>query len=245
MQFASMFFPQLDQAAGACIAILGGGGKTSLLDRLGVELAARFPRVLLTALTQSARHSNHAVFFLQDAVSAKLPQLFSQNNPLYIMADIAGPKKLSGIAAADLKRLNGFANCTVFECDGARNLPLKAHLPHDPVVPDFATLTVILIGADAVGTRLPDGRVHRPEIFQEKWHIKPGTVLNAEFIAEVVSSRTGYLEKVPVGMPVGYFINKADQFPETARSLALAIRKRTRAPVFWGSVQGDFWERTE
>ena len=163
MQFASMFFPQLDQAAGACIAILGGGGKTSLLDRLGVELATCFPRVLLTALTRSARYSKHTVFFLQDVVLAKLPQLFSQNNPLYIMSDIAGPAKLAGIAAADLKRLRGFANCTVFECDGARNLPLKAHLPHDPVVPDFATLTVILVGADAVGTRLPDGRVHRPD----------------------------------------------------------------------------------
>lgn len=242
MQFTRMIFPQIEQAQDACVAILGGGGKTSLLHRLGSELAHHFPRVLITALTKSARHTEHDIFLLNDLLIDKIPAYFDQSNPLCIMGSEAGPDKLSGISTADLAHLWKMSDCTIFEADGARNLPLKAHLPHDPVVPAFANHVIILVGADVVNTTLTDGKIHRPDVFQEKWSIMSNTVLDADFIASVLTSPKGYHEKIQHPTQGCYFVNKGDHYPEAAKELARAIRKQTDEPVFWGSVQGDFME---
>ena len=132
---------------------------------------------------------------------------------------------------------------TLFESDGARNLPLKAHLPHDPVVPSFTTNVVILVGADVVNTTLADGRVHRPELFREKWKIAPDEPLSVDFIARVVTSHRGYLEKIPDGISRIYFVNKGDAYRENTQLLAKAISIQTNAMVFWGSIRREFWER--
>ena len=241
MQFSTMLFPDPTAAQNTCVAIMGGGGKTSLLHRLGTELAQHFPRVLMTALTKSAQHSEHNIHFINDVTSATLPELFAQNRPLCVMGKAVGTEKVSGLAPEQLELLCAQADCTIFECDGARNLPLKAHLSHDPEVPKFATQVIILVGADVVGTPLTDGLVHRPEIFQERWSLKPDLVLDVDFIAEVVTSPNGYLEKIPFGQPITYFVNKGDRFPESAETLARAIYRKTNEPVYWGSVRGDFW----
>ncbi|MCF7902506.1 MAG: putative selenium-dependent hydroxylase accessory protein YqeC, partial [Candidatus Marinimicrobia bacterium] len=134
------------------------------------------------------------------------------------------------------------ADVTLCESDGARNLPLKVHLPHDPVVPPFTTQVVILVGADVVDTSLTDGRVHRPELFREKWQISPDEPLSVDFIARVVTSTCGYLEKVPDGISRIYFVNKGDEHRENAQLLARAIGTQASAPVFWGSIRRGFWE---
>lgn len=240
-----MIFPQPKDAQGACVAILGGGGKTSLLHRLGFELAAYFPRVLITALTKSARHAEHPVFLLDDLLRDKIPGLFPQSNPLCIMKSEASIEKLIGISVDDLKLLRKMSDCTLFEADGARNLPLKAHLPHDPVVPGFASHVIILVGADVVNTTPADGKVHRPEIFKQKWAVTDNTVLDADFIAKVLTTHQGYHEKISASTQPCYFVNKGDRFPKAATELARAIRKQTEAPIFWGSVHSDFLESVQ
>ena len=236
-----MLFPDPTASQNACVAILGGGGKTSLLLRLGNDLSQMLPRVLLTALTKSASHNEHPIHFLDNVAPAAIHTLFLRDNPVCIMGRAVSPEKLAGINEGDLGALMGHADCTIFECDGARNLPLKAHLPHDPPVPEFATHVVILIGADVVNTRIRDGLVHRPDIFQEKWAVNDAQMLDADFIAEVVTSTQGYLEKIPFRQPITYFINKGDRFPESAVTLARAICRKTSARVCWGSVRADFW----
>ena len=242
MRFSTMIFPQYEVARGMCVAILGGGGKTSLLHRLGSELAEYFPRVLITALTKSARHSEHPIFLLNEVLRDKIPGLFQQSNPLCIMNNAVGIDKLTGICEADLAFLSNNSDCTIFEADGARNLPLKAHLPHDPIVPEFTNHVIILVGADVVNTRLVDGKVHRPELFQQKWGIADKTRLDSDFIAHVLTAPQGYQEKISSGTQPCYFVNKGDQYPEAAAELARAIRRRTDAPIFWGSVHGNFLE---
>ena len=48
------------------------------------------------------------------------------------------------------------------EADGAKRLPLKAHAPHEPVIPTCARQTVYVLGVDGFGR--PIRQVcHRPE----------------------------------------------------------------------------------
>ncbi|MCF7797300.1 MAG: putative selenium-dependent hydroxylase accessory protein YqeC [Lentisphaeria bacterium] len=241
MRFTQMIFGESEILPGNRIAIMGGGGKTSLLHRLGEEFSQLFPRVVMTALTRSAVHPEHPILFADDVPGLDLTPLFQPQKPLCIMGG-RERNKLTGISVDQLERIYPQVDVTLFESDGARNLPLKAHLPHDPVVPPFTTLVVILVGADVVNTTLADCWVHRPDIFREKWQITPNMPLSVEFIARVVSTPAGYLEKVPADISRIYFVNKGDAHRENARKLAAAIHAQTPAPVFWGSIQRKFWE---
>ncbi len=223
----------------ACVAILGGGGKTGLLLRLGAELAGHHPRVLLTSLTRSSVHIQPPPLLLHGlGDSPRLP--FEQTNPLFVMSTQAEKDKLLGISPQLLATLLARSSLALVECDGARKLPLKAHTMHDPAVPDCATQVVVVVGAAVVDTTLEQGLVHRPELFQSLWSVSSDFQLEADFIAEVVTSSRGYRAKIPGDQPVIYFINQADRWPQQARRLARAIKARSGGPTFWGSLrQGE------
>ncbi len=237
---SGMVFPEPSKAEGGSIAIIGGGGKTSLLHRLGRELAGCYPRVLLTSLTRSAHLPGQETFFLSDLDENRLSYLIERHNPAFVMGAAIDEHKLSGITEEELERIRLLADVCVFECDGARNLPLKAHNEHDPAVPEFASHAIIVVGADVVGTTVGDGLVHRPELFLRRWNIGPDMVLDSKFVARVVTSREGYLSRVPRNVECVYFVNKADASPRAAEKLALDILAESGRRTFYGSL----WNRS-
>ncbi len=234
--FADIIGSDPRDAGGACIAILGGGGKTSLLKRLGREYARCFPRVLLTSITLSGRDRGDAAVFLEETGPGGWAARFPGRNPLFVMRRAVNQRKLEGVGEQELREMLPLADLCIFECDGARNLPLKAHNERDPRVPSFATHVVILVGADAVGETVAGGRVHRPELFRRLWNVGEDEPLGETFIAEVLTSPRGYLAKVPQGVRPRYFVNKADRHPGEARRLAEAIRRKGVGPVWYGSL---------
>jgi probable selenium-dependent hydroxylase accessory protein YqeC len=129
------------------------------------------------------------------------------------------------------------------ECDGARNKPLKAHTDYDPMVPKFATNVIIIVGAEVISTKIGDGLVHRPELFSNHWKISPDTSLDIGLIVKVVSSQMGYLTKISHDVNITYFVNKADENPNSAMDLAKAIFEYTSRPTFYGSVQKNRLEK--
>lgn len=224
------------------MAILGSGGKTTLLHRLGGELAAHFPRVLLTSLTKAGIPESD-FFLLKDLANSNVSPLFKKSNPLELMEAALDKRKLLPVSEQILKKLYAQADVCIVECDGARNLPLKVHRAHDPVVPSFTTQVIVIVGAEVLGTTLRDGLVHRPKLFQEFWGIKDTDVLNSRFVADVVTSKRGYGCKIQSEASVVYYVNKADVAPERARELAMEIRERTGQSVYYGSLlKGYFSE---
>ncbi len=225
--------------AGACVVLFGGGGKTGLMLRLGAELAKHHPRVLLTALTRSAANGGPPVILLSGLDESR-PLTFERHNPLLVMDHPTPDGKLAGVSPETLAELLSRSSLAVVECDGSRSLPLKAHNDRDPVTPDCATHAVVVVGAGVVDTTLDEGKVHRPELFRSRWGLAPGTVMEADFVAEVVTSPQGYGSKIASGLPVVYFVNQADRWPEAAQRLARAIQSRAKRPTFWGSIKEGF-----
>jgi len=240
------FLPLLDRlprpGGHDCIALLGGGGKTALLHRLGSELASLCDRVLLTSLTKAARHDDDEVVYRETVELTGLAEQFRRRNPLYVMHTDHSREKLRGLSPEDLQRYLRRADCCLFECDGARSRPLKIHAPPDPPAPDFCSLAILVVGADVLDTTLEDGLVHRPERFAEHWGIDFDSPLGEDIIAEVLCSPVGYLAMVPEGMPRRYFVNKADAHPEQAARLAGALARRSGCATSFGSVQQGFWK---
>ncbi len=237
MQFYRLILDKIEQAKGSCIALLGGGGKTALLHKLADEFVKYYPSVLQTSLTKTAFHPSDKPLILNEINMDKLDSIKLDRNPLFIIGEKISDEKLKGISRTDLESIRHQFDITIFECDGARNRPLKAHTEYDPQVPEFATHAVIIVGADAINTAASDNFVHRPELFCKIWNVKSDFVLDIDFIVNVVSSQKGYLSKVPNGIEIIYFVNKWDNHQNNAEDLAKAIFQKTGKPTFYGSVQ--------
>ncbi len=244
MFFHRLLFKTPANARKAVIGIIGGGGKTSLMHRLGSELALMHHPVILSSLTKDGYSEDHPVHFfsaLED--EAFRTAVFRKENPVFIMDSIENDYKLIGLSQNQMETLTPDAEVMIFECDGARKRPIKAHQPYDPVVPEFATHAIVVVGADAVGARIESQFVHRPELFREIWDVKATYEMEPEFIAKVLTSHYGYLQKLPADIGLSYFVNKADLYPQEATQLAKAISRVSNAAVFYGSLENELLEQ--
>lgn len=237
MNFSKILFRTTAEAFKSCVGILGGGGKTALLHALGDELSSHYDKVMLSSLTKAGISHEHPVHFFSDFSDETQRESLLKINPLYIMESQESDHKLVGLNPDQLLQLHENADLTLFECDGARKKPIKAHQPYDPVVPYFATHAVIVVGADAVGAKIDSKLVHRPELFRELWDVNANHVLDATFITRVLTSEYGYLQKVPQDVKLAYFVNKADAYPDEARDLASTLSRHTHSEVYFGSVE--------
>ncbi|NOZ07657.1 MAG: putative selenium-dependent hydroxylase accessory protein YqeC [FCB group bacterium] len=245
MNFIELFTENPFSLKGACIGLLGGGGKTTLLQRLGLEFSFVFEKVLLSSLTQSAYVPDEEVVFYETLEENNFSEIYSRSRTLFVMHPGEKDHKLKGLTPSELKLLWKKSELCVFECDGARQHPLKAHSSYDPEIPGFATHVIILVGAEVVDSTCSAGLVHRPQEFMRTWEIQTETTLSADFIARVITSSRGYLSKVSGAPSLLYFVNKWDIAPDKARELAGAISRCTDHPVFFGSLKDSTYMRVQ
>ena len=237
MNFSQILFQNVAEANKSCVGILGGGGKTALLHALGDELSKTYDHVTLSSLTKAGISAQHEVHFFPEFEAEENRESLLEINPLYIMADQESEHKLIGLNPDQLQLLHEASDLTLFECDGARKKPIKAHHPFDPVIPHFATHAIIVVGADAVGARVDGKMVHRPELFRELWDVNVNQILDPIFITRVLTSEYGYLQKVPKEVTLTYFVNKADTYPDQAYELARTLSRLSHDSVYYGSIE--------
>ena len=241
--FFKMIFPRPGDFSGKTAVIIGAGGKTSMLDLLGRELAEFHRCILLTSLTKTETGNSKKIFTFENLQTEGFPRLFQHNNPLYLMKSLGEGGKFNGFHSSELIPFLPECDLCLIEGDGARKLSLKAHTADDPRVPDFADRLIIIAGADAVNTTLSGGLVHRPELFAEIWGISNDTLITTDLIAEVLISDQGYQQKNPARAETVYFINKADNFPLQAEELARDVFDKSGSPVYFGSLNQRFYRR--
>ena len=205
-------------------AIIGSGGKTTMLHTLAAELSRR-GRVLCCTTTH-IRIPGHLPVLLGPTEEA-LEQASSL--PCLCAGSGAGEGKLGPLSTplADLARRWDYV---LVEADGARGLPLKAHAPHEPVVPPCAGLTVLVAGCGGLGRPIREA-VHRPELFCRLTGRSPGDIASPEAAAEALRAE---------GLGDLVFLNQADS--PRRRSAGLALAKNLDRPVFLGALQKGVWE---
>ena len=137
-------------------AVIGGGGKTTLLRTLGEELS-RTRTVLLCTTTK--------IFPFPDLpcarTAAELDQLRRSHRLLCAGTDVPGTGKLTA-PETPMAALAERFDYVLVEADGAAGHPLKAHAPHDPVIPREANQTICVVGASGFGQPISE-TAHRPE----------------------------------------------------------------------------------
>lgn len=209
---------------GDVVALVGAGGKTTALFRLGRELAEAGQRVILTTTTHLA---------LEQGMLAPIHLVWPENSAVQVVAAlrehggalVTGPAdhalgKWTGLNPAGIADLRGLADLVLVEADGARQLPLKAPAEHEPAIPDCATVVVVVVGLDALGRPLDAAHVHRPERAAALAGASPGEPVTVELIARILLHPLGGRKNAPTGARLVALLNKA----ETAERLAHARR---------------------
>ena len=123
-------------------ALIGGGGKTTLLYTLTEELRKKGHGPSLHLDPSCARRSTRC---WSGRAKRRSPPRSARTAPVCVGEPSAegklGPPSLSFDALARL------ADYVLVEADGSRRLPLKAHAPHEPVIPANAQRVVLVVGA--------------------------------------------------------------------------------------------------
>lgn len=187
------------------VALTGAGGKSTLLFRLGEELAAAGLQTLMTSTTRLwAQQIDRAPFSLIAAdpllLSVELPISLRGYKWVLAMAGPARePDKLRGLAPNTICRLAalGDVDAVVVEADGSRERPLKAPAEHEPVVPACATHAVVVAGLVAMGRPLDRASVHRPELVAALAGLQIGDALTPAAVARLLAHPHGGLKGVP------------------------------------------------
>ena len=152
------------------VAIVGSGGKTSLLFRLAEENRAR--RVLVSTTTK--------MFCPTPGQAAGIDLLHGGE----IDGKITAPP-MERLAAASAE-----AELTLLECDGSKELPLKGWADHEPLIPAFVSVTVGGLPLWALGMPVDGWTVHRIEQFCRLTGASPGEPVRMEAQAQRVCSRS-------------------------------------------------------
>ena len=136
-------------------AVIGSGGKTSLLRVLAQELSHR-GKVLVSTTTHIMR-PNWCPFA---ATAAELCDGFAYS-PIVCAGSYNPEGKLT---APDFPGWQYAADFVLVEADGSRQLPLKAHEAHEPVIPAVSRQVICVVGASGFGKPIRES-VHRLERF--------------------------------------------------------------------------------
>lgn len=228
-------------AAKPIIALTGAGGKSTLLFRLGDELATSGRQVLLTTTTRLwARQIDLAPFCL----ITPEPALLAQELPVSLrgyrqVLAMAGPAaeadKLRGLAPETVCALVGLpdVHAAVVEADGSRERPLKAPARHEPSLPFCTTHPLTVAGMAAIGHPLDERSVHRPQLVATLTGLTAGERISAEAAARLLLHPEGGLKGTPPGTPAWLYLNlmddpalpaqEAQQRLEAARHIARTV----------------------
>ena len=199
------------------VALVGAGGKTTLMFALAEELRSRGSRVLTgttTKVRQEQAESARQVILtdLDSRWRDTLERAIMKNGLAFIASKPAASGKVQGIApglADELFEQSGI-DYMVLEADGAKGKLIKAPAQHEPVVPVTATAVIGLIGADALGRPCSREDVFRVEKFMEITGARKYETITPEMVAKLAVHEEGLFKGCPGAAKRVIFINRMD-----------------------------------
>lgn len=203
-------------------ALIGGGGKTTLMYRLAQELS-EVGTVIVCTSTKIIEPEGFEV--ITEKSEEMITDKLKNQRIVCVGTRVAGGKLTSPMIGFD--RLKELADYVIVEADGAHRLPVKAHAEYEPVIPKEANRTILVMGADAFGQ--PIGQIcHRAELFAATADVDIQSIVTPEIVNRVIKGED-YGDRL--------FINKVED--ETAMANARALAALSELPTVAGSLQKE------
>ena len=206
-------------------AIIGGGGKTTLMECLAAELAAQ-ARVIVCTTTHI--YPEQTMPCLISPTEAEVRAALARAGCVCV-GSVSENGKFS-VPELPFRTLCALAGYVLVEADGAKHLPLKAHAAHEPVVPPEANQTILVVGASGFGKPMRES-VHRAPIAAQALGVGEDTIVTPELWE-------GFLNFEALHTRV--LVNQAENEQEqtTARALAAGLH----CPVCMAALQKGWIE---
>lgn len=213
-----------NEAGNKSVAFVGAGGKTTAMFQLARELT---PPVIVSATT----HLGAWQIPLADKhIVASTPASFEAlKDTIYGVILVTGAIKDDRTRPLDAKLITSLHEfCQVHgfpllvEADGSRQKPLKAPGVHEPPIPDFTQVVVVLAGLSGMGKPLDQANVHRPDNYVQLSGLHPGEMITPSALVRVLSHPEGGLKNIPEKARRVVLLNQADRLELQSQSDALA-----------------------
>lgn len=199
-------------------AILGGGGKTTLMLGLARELS-RFGRVIVTTSTK--------IYPPEGIPICDSLETAAQAGEDLICVGIPAPEgKLRGLDVP-VEALENLADFVLVEADGSKHLPFKAHGPTEPVIPPGTKRTILVVGCDAFGKTIGE-TVHRSQVMCARLKLRPEEHLTEAMAAELIRAE-GFGDLI--------YLNKVETEEDWTR--ADRFRRALGRPILAGSLHKE------
>lgn len=173
-------------------AVIGSGGKSTLLHTLAGELTGR---VLLCTSTHFMAYPDLPT--VTEPTAEKLRQALAEHPVVCTGQETAKGKLMD--CGLPYELLAELADYVLVEADGSRRLPLKAHADFEPVIPENSRQVICVTGLSGLHRTVQE-IVHRPEIFCTLTGCAPGDEATAELVARGLAREkmadTYYLNQV-------------------------------------------------
>jgi probable selenium-dependent hydroxylase accessory protein YqeC len=222
------------------VAIVGGGGKTSLCFALANELLGAGKRVITTTTTKVWRKEAECapcVIFCPSG-SPSLDRLkagIREKGHVFVAQRPLDSGKVEGISpeTADALFQDLEIDYVIAEADGAAGRPVKTPAAHEPVIASSATLVIAMMGLESMGMPLDPGVVFRPGLFRDVTGLDKGSTLTPAALARVFQSSQGLFKGSPEPARRIAFLNKSDRLrpDQDADDLARRLLCSACAPI--------------
>jgi len=236
------------------IALVGGGGKTTLMLELAHELR-RNRKQVITSTTTKVWHREalqyEKVLLVEDDADwrNKLREGLSQEGTVFVGGSILDSGKVEGISAslADEVFYDLNVHCLVVEADGSAGRPLKAPAEHEPVIPGSVTMVVAMMGLEAMSAPLDEVIAFRVGHVSKITGLETGSIFTPSALSKVFLHPAGLFKGTPDTARRVVFLNKGDLIEEETRAEELAdilladpVNKIDR--VILGSIKNGVYE---
>lgn len=174
------------------IAIVGSGGKTTLLKNLAAAYRTEGKRVFATTSTHMFMEEGMILTDDADAIIAAL------RNDGFVMAGIAEGQKIQALSKETFDAVCPHADVVLVEADGSKQLPLKFPNETEPVIPCNADEIIVVCGLHAIGQKAKDV-CHRLELVKACLQIEDETPITAAHVQKLVEE--GYVRPLKAAYP--------------------------------------------
>lgn len=223
---------------GDIVAVVGSGGKTTMIFALAAELLKKEQSVLITTTTKMWSNIVKAEELLLVGNERQLKTCLKEKRKqnFSVLGKNILANKLIGIPAIWLEQhitlFRDNWDVILVEADGSKGKSLKAPNSKEPVIPQNATKVIVVIGVDIIGQQLTENNVHRAELVSQLTGMTMGATITVDTIAQMIMAKKGLLKGTTKTQQIYLVFNKYNSLSLSEKvKLTTTIKKVVDRPI--------------
>lgn len=195
------------------VSLVGAGGKTTLLEKLG-QTYKKDARVLVTTSTKFRIDKDQVDYFYNDFEEFEKLEESELKSGLYAIVDGGKNKdRQLAIKEKELKTLVDIFDYSFIEADGCKRFPFKIWKDHEPVIYRSSNITIGTLPIKILGQKVGPDNTYNYEGFREKF---TGDYITRDLIYELII-RPDSMFKDSHGRKI-FYLNQVDTGDDLARA---------------------------